>query len=272
MRPQVFCFPYAGGSARAYVPLKQALGQVADLHLVELPGRGARIRDRPVDRLTPLLDDLVPALLPHLDQPIVLFGHSLGALLAFETARLLRRRHGRVPARLIVSGHRAPHLPMREAEIHHLPDDAFVARLRELNGTPEEALRNADLMRMLLPALRADFTVSERYRLSPGEPLDCPISVYGGTKDPDIPVADLHAWARHTKRRCRVDMFAGDHFFLHTEETALIKALCRDLRSSEALRGDPVRQGGEEPDPAEQGRDSRFAVTAMRRPRSTRMG
>ncbi|HUQ55216.1 thioesterase II family protein [Lentzea sp.] len=234
MRPQVFCFPYAGGSARAYVSLRQALREVADLHLIELPGRGGRIRDRPTDRLAPLLDDLVPALLPHLDQPIVLFGHSLGAVLAFEIARLLRRRHGTVPARLIVSGHRAPHLPLREAEIHHLSDDAFVARLRELNGTPEEVLRNEDLMRMLLPALRADFTVSERYRFSPDDPLDCPISVYGGTKDPDIPVTDLHAWSWHTTRRCRVDLFTGDHFFLHTQEAALIKALCRDLRSPEA--------------------------------------
>ncbi|RFS45614.1 thioesterase II family protein [Micromonospora craniellae] len=235
-RPVLACLPYAGGSARIYLPWQRRLATLADTVAVELPGRGSRLRDLPVDRLPVLLDDLMARLAPYSGRPLILFGHSLGGLLAFELARLMRSRHGWLPARLIVSGHRAPHLPMREARIHYLPDNQFIARLRALDGTPEEVLGDAGLMRVLLPALRADFSVSERYRYAEAEPLSCPVTVLGGTADSDLPVGDLYAWARHTTRRCRTVLFPGGHFFLHTAETAVLEEVSRELIATEHSR------------------------------------
>jgi medium-chain acyl-[acyl-carrier-protein] hydrolase len=226
---RLFCLPYAGGSARSYLPWSRQLTDTAEVAPLELPGRGERIRELPCDRMGPLLDDLLPRIARAADEPFALFGHSLGAVIAYELARRLRDRHGIQPVRLFVSAHRAPHLPLRERRITHLPDDAFAAHLRDLGGTPAEVFDSPDLMRLLMPVLRADFALSEGYGHPAGDPLDCPITAFGGTHDPDVSVEELGAWQRHTRDRCRVRMLDGDHFFLQTAQKQLLQAVREEL-------------------------------------------
>jgi len=193
---------------------------------VQLPGHGERLRDRAPRTLEEALGEVLPRIEP--DLPSVLFGHSLGAILAFEAAGRLRDA-GRPPARLLVSGHRAPHLPMRERKIHHLPEREFVARLRELDGTPQTVLDNPGFLRMMLPVLRADFTVSETYVHRPGPPLDCPVTAFGGADDPDVGTTELESWSRHTSARFRAEILPGGHFYFSSSPDALLRLLVAEL-------------------------------------------
>jgi medium-chain acyl-[acyl-carrier-protein] hydrolase len=231
-RVRLFCLPYAGGSARSYLPWCRPLADIAKVVPLELPGRGERIRELPCAEMQPLLDDLLPRVITQADGPFALFGHSLGAAIAYELCHRLQERHGLKPLRLFASAHRAPHLPLRERRITHLSDDAFTAHLRQLGGTPAEAFDSPELMRLLLPVLRADFALSESYGRPDGAAaLDCPITAFGGTRDPDVSVAELSAWQHHTNSRCQVRMFDGDHFFLTTAQAALVQALREELHT-----------------------------------------
>lgn len=231
-RTRLLCLPYAGGSARVYLPWSRPLADVADVVPLELPGRGGRVRELPCDRMGPLLDDLQPRVAAAAAEgPVALFGHSLGAAIAYELSRRVRS------ALLLVSAYRAPHLPLRERRITQLPDGDFLACLRELGGTPAEAFDSPELMRLLLPVLRADFALSEGYGRAAGDPLECPITAFGGIRDPDVSAAELSAWREHTVGRCRVQLFDGDHFYLHTAQPQLIDAI-RDALLARAI--DPI--------------------------------
>lgn len=228
-RTRVFCFPYAGGGASVYRGWAAALPGDLEVCPVQLPGRESRLRDQPYTELPPLVATLADVLPPYFDLPFVFFGHSLGSLVAFELARELRRRGGPQPLHLFASGRRAPQLPAREEPIHDLPEPQFIEKLRELNGTPEEVLAHVELMRLLLPILRADFSVNETYAYVPEPPFDFGISAFGGLGDEDVTREDLAAWNEHTRGRFRLRMLPGDHFFLHGGRDLVTEALARDL-------------------------------------------
>lgn len=225
----MFCFPYAGGGASIYRGWAAALPADLEVCPVQLPGRESRLRDQPFDRLGPLIEAAADALGPHFGVPFVFFGHSMGAMIAFELARELRRRGRPLPLHLFVAGRRAPQLPAREEPIHDLPDEEFFEELRRLNGTPEEVLQHAELMRLLTPILRADFAVNETYELTPEEPFDFGISAFGGLGDEEVTREDLAAWQAHTRGRFRLRMLPGDHFFLHSARDLILEAAARDL-------------------------------------------
>jgi medium-chain acyl-[acyl-carrier-protein] hydrolase len=228
-RLRLFCFPHAGGAASIYRNWADDLPPEIEVCPIQLPGREGRFREAPFTRLAPLVDALTPALLPHLDTPFALFGHSLGALIGFELARRLQRQHGAKPVRLFVSGHNAPQIPDSEPPIHHLPEPQFVDALRQLNGTLEEVLQHAELMELLLPVLRADFTAAETYSYTAGEALECPISVFGGLDDRQTSYEGLEAWRDQTRRECKVHIVPGDHFFLNGSRALLLRAIAQDL-------------------------------------------
>jgi medium-chain acyl-[acyl-carrier-protein] hydrolase len=169
------------------------------------------------------------ALLPHLTKPFAFFGHCLGALIAFELSRQIRTLHGLQPVALFVSGHRAPQLPDRFPPSHRLPDAQFAVELRRRNGTREEVLQNPQVMRLVLPLLRADFAICETYLYTPGEVLDCPLTVFGGQADPAVLPQELDGWAEQTQGPCRVQILPGDHFFLQTARIQLLAGLSQDL-------------------------------------------
>jgi len=161
--------------------------------------------------------------------PFAFFGHSMGALISFELARQVRRRSGLSPVHLFVSGHRAPQIPDLNLPIHHLPEVAFIEKLRCLNGTPESVLQNAELMQLVLPILKADFAICEKYIYSTEEPLDCPISAFGGLQDYKVSHDHLAAWHTQTSGCFTLGMFPGNHFFVQSARMQLLQAISQDL-------------------------------------------
>ncbi len=228
-RLRLFCFPYAGGGASAYRGWAAALPADVEVCPVQLPGRESRLREPAFDRPAPLIAALADALQAHLGLPFAFFGHSMGAMLSFELARELRRRGNSLPLHLFVSGRRAPQVPSREPDIHDLPEAEFLRRLRELNGTPEEVLQHAELMRLLLPVLRSDFAVNETYVFQPEPPLDLGISAFGGLEDIEVTREDVTGWSEHARGSFRLRMLPGDHFFLHSARELLTQSVARDL-------------------------------------------
>jgi medium-chain acyl-[acyl-carrier-protein] hydrolase len=228
-RLRMFCFPYAGGGASAYRGWAASLPATVEVCPVQLPGREGRLREPPFTRPSPLIQATADALEPYLDMPFVFFGHSMGGMISFELTRELRRRGKKQPLHLFVSGRRAPHLPAREEPIHDLPEPEFIVKLRELNGTPEEVLQHAELMKLLTPVLRADFAVNETYEFTAEEPLDLGLSAFGGLGDVDVTREDVDAWRQHAKGRFRLRMLPGDHFFLHSAKDLITEAVARDL-------------------------------------------
>ncbi len=226
---RLFCFPYAGGGVHAFRAWADNLPKTVEVCPVQLPGRGARMMEAPFTRMVPLVHAAAEALLPHLDKPFTFFGHSMGALVSFEVARWLRKQGGPEPIHLFVSGCFAPYIP-DPYPLHNLPDPELLEGLRRLNGMPQEALENAELMRLLLPTLRADCTVTETYTYTDEPPLNCPISAFGGLQDHLVGRAHLEAWREQTTASFSLRMFPGDHFFLQTAQPLLLQILSRELQ------------------------------------------
>jgi medium-chain acyl-[acyl-carrier-protein] hydrolase len=223
-----FCFPYAGGGASVYRDWTTVFSSLEVLPL-QFPGRENRLLDPPFTRLDDLVETLAEQMLSFLDRPFAFFGHSMGALVCFELARYLHQHQGLLPKMLYVSAHRAPHLPDRHVPIHLLPDQDFIQCIRRFNGTPEEILRSTELMRLLLPTLRADFALSETYQYASDFPLPCSLSVFGGLDDSEVNVEELQAWNKHTSGLFTMHLLPGNHFFIHTARMQIIQVIESDL-------------------------------------------
>jgi medium-chain acyl-[acyl-carrier-protein] hydrolase len=179
-------------------------------------------------RVSAIVEPLTQAIAGWPDKPFAFFGHSMGALLAFEVARKLRRERLRGPLGLFISARRAPQLEA-EPMTYNLPEAEFMDELRRLNGTPREVLENAEMLQLMLPILRADFEVCQTYEYNYEPPLDCPIRAFGGTQDADVPAEHLEAWREQTTASFLLRMLHGDHFFIHTSQPLLLKMVASDL-------------------------------------------
>jgi medium-chain acyl-[acyl-carrier-protein] hydrolase len=232
-RLRLFCFPFAGGRASAFNAwvdeLPQDVRRQIELYSVRLPGREASRKENLFTQLSPLLGVLAPIICSYLSLPFAFFGHSMGALISFELARQLRRQGMPEPVHMIVSGHRAPQLPDPHPPIHQLPDLEFLAKVRNLGGTPEEILQKPELMELLLPIIRADFAVCEGYAYMTEEPLDCSITAFGGTDDGRVSRGELSAWHIQTSKSFFLRMFPGDHFFIQSAQAHVLRVLGQDL-------------------------------------------
>jgi medium-chain acyl-[acyl-carrier-protein] hydrolase len=212
---RLFCFPFAGGSAAAFLPWQGSLGPRVQLRVALLPGRGNRLFETPLRDLDELVAQLARSVADLADRPFAVFGHSLGALVAFEVTRALRRQGSPGPSSLWVAGAEAPQTRLVRRRLHELADDELVEALREYNGTPPELLEDRDMMRLLMPGLRADFALDECYAYRPEPPLDLPIHVLLGDHDPHVDPERAAGWALESTRPLRRHDYDGDHFFVH---------------------------------------------------------
>ena len=226
---RMFCLPYAGAGASIYRAWPSALRGVAEVWPVHLPGRERRLSDPPAASVQALATQTARGIANNLDRPFVLFGHSMGALLAFEVTRALRRLALPQPLALLVSGYGGPHLPDTRPPIHALPDDSFKEAVAALDGTPADVIANDELMALLLPLLRADFRLVETYRTRPEPPLDMPIHIYAGRSDRDTPPDTLAAWDDCTYAGTTINLFEGGHFYLRDAAAALLDQLRNDI-------------------------------------------
>ncbi|KAB1910363.1 thioesterase II family protein [Micromonospora tulbaghiae] len=229
---RLFCLAHAGGGGSFFRSWRELLTPDVAVVPVILPGRESRSRERPYRRMADLVEALAASLTPHLDRPFALFGHSMGAAVAFETAHLLARGNGPRPRRLFVSGRRPPTMPSRRPDLHRLPDDQFIDAVARMGGTPPELLRRRELLDVFLPRLRADFEVNETYQPGPRTRLSCPVSAFTGDTDPEVDALEMAAWQSVTDGEFVLRVFRGGHFYLVDAAVPLTRVILAELQAT----------------------------------------
>ena len=222
---RLLCFAHAGGSASYFFPVSRAMAPAVEVLAVQYPGRQERRAERCIEDIGELADRIAEAVRPWTGRPLALFGHSMGATVAFEVALRLER-DGIVPAGLFASGRRAPSLYKPE-NVHRRPDDRLLDELRELSGTDAELLADEEFVQLILPPLRSDYRAVQSYRHQPGARLACPVDALAGEDDPKASAAEMQAWRGHTTGPFALHLFTGGHFYLNDhmpEITGLIAA------------------------------------------------
>ncbi len=226
---RLFCLPFAGGGASTYRLWPTVLPSWIEVCPIQLPGREDRYREPAFTNTIGISRAIARELTPYLDRPFSFFGHSMGALLSFEVARALRHSGSPSPDALFLAAYPAPHEAVARRQIHHLPDDEFIAEMRRMAGTPDAVLRNADLMAFMLPVLRADFHACDTYTHPEEPPLDVPFFLFGGSDDGEVAPQALEGWRQHTTAMFVRQTLPGTHFFVQTQRDQVLAEITRRL-------------------------------------------
>ncbi|MEO3785206.1 thioesterase domain-containing protein [Actinocorallia sp. B10E7] len=224
-RITLVCLPFAGGGTSAFHDWPRDLPGDVAIWAARPPGRESRLFEPAHRGAEAVVADLLPPLIPLTRGPYVVFGHSMGALLGYELVRALRARRLPEPAHLVVSGHEAPHLGSHRGDLHRLPDELLIAKLRHYGATPPELLDEPELLEHFLPSIRADFAVVETYEHAAGPPLGCPVTAFRGEADQDVTAEGCLAWAGLTLGGFRSAALPGGHFYDETGRRALLAGL-----------------------------------------------
>jgi len=210
---RLYCLPYAGASAAIYFKWKKCLAPDLDCIPLELAGRGTRSAERFYEGMEEAREDVFRLLEARMDgTPYALFGHSMGGMILYETARLIRDRHLPAPVKLIFSGRPAPETPAPESPIHRLPDGEFAERILDMGATSEEIFASKPLRDVFMPILRADFRLVETYKYEAKKPLPWEIAAVAGEEE-KWTAAEVEGWKSHTSADCRVVRLPGGHFY-----------------------------------------------------------
>lgn len=228
-RMRLYCFSYAGGSASIYQPWRNLLDPSVELFAVQLPGRGARMSERPERSMDALVQKLASVIAQQSPKPFAFFGHSLGALLAFELTRRLKVHQLKQPVKLIVSGCAAPQARNDLEPLDEYDDDKLIERLSKYNGTPPEVLQHRELMRLLAPTIRADFALASEYAYRAGLLLDMPLTALAGTTDDQTSREQIETWGRETSGPFKQHWFEGDHFFIRPQFESVLRTVNTEL-------------------------------------------
>ena len=234
-RLRLFCLPPAGGGASIYRSWQAGFPSEFDVCSVQLPGRETRLMEPPFSRMDPLVEALAEALVGALDRPFALFGHSMGALIAYELAKLLRQKYQMAPEHLFLSACQAPEVPDAK-RWHDLSEQALMAELRQVTGFPAEALEHEELMRLVLPTIRADAAVTETYVYRPAEPLDVPFTVFASERDEIVPRPAVDPWRDHTSAAFELHLVDGHHLYIQEQAPRIIRVILEKLRGGAASR------------------------------------
>nr|WP_157528776.1 alpha/beta fold hydrolase [Kibdelosporangium sp. MJ126-NF4]CEL20451.1 putative thioesterase [Kibdelosporangium sp. MJ126-NF4]CTQ97676.1 putative thioesterase [Kibdelosporangium sp. MJ126-NF4] len=231
---RLVCLPHAGGSASYYLPLAKALAPKVDVLAIQYPGRQDRRTEPCLTSCQEMADGALAALRPYLDKPITVFGHSMGASVAFELTRRLEDAGVR-PTALFASARRAPSLARDEA-VHLLSDKELIAEVKLLGGAGSHLLDDEDIQAMVLPSIRGDYQAAETYRWTPGPKLTTPVFGFVGDADPKVEVDEVRVWEEHTSGGFELRVFPGDHFYIDTNSDAVITAIAEHIEADQAVR------------------------------------
>jgi pyochelin biosynthetic protein PchC len=234
-RTRLVCLPHAGGTAGSFAGWAERMPPGTELIAVQYPGRQDRISEEPVAEMADMADQLAQALRPLLDRPMTLFGHSMGTGLAYEVACRLERSDDFVLDHLFVSARPAPHRISGEHR-HRLSDDELVDAMRRLGGPDAEAFGHPALLPVILPALRADLALLDRYRPQRLVPLRAPLTALGGADDDTCPTEELSGWAEATASATEVRVFPGGHHYLREQEREVVDAVVKEMAGRTAFR------------------------------------
>jgi pyochelin biosynthesis protein PchC len=226
--PRLVCFPHAGGSASYFSEFARLLAAVLEVVAVQYPGRQERRAEPCFGSMVELADQVFPVLKPLTDRPLALFGHSMGAIAAFEVARRLADKAAANPVALFVSGRRAPSR-YRAEYVHQQDDDGLVAQIKMLSGTNPRILDNEELLRMVLPAIRSDYKAIETYQYQDGPKLRCPIHALVGDADPQATIEEVAAWEEYTTGQFTLSVVPGGHFYLNEQQVGIAKTVTTHL-------------------------------------------
>ena len=239
---RLFCFPSAGSGASAFLPWSDWLSDKIDLVAVQLPGRETRLAEPLLYSMDDVAQPLADAMTPLLDRPFAFFGHSTGALISFEVARVLRRRRLPEPDLLFVSSQNAPSIPVLEYR-HTLDDDEFIEIIRNLEGTPEAVLQDPEILKLILPRIRADGAIYETYSYIPEDPLNARIVAVRGDRDAMVSDDGIAAWKAEAGHSFHQACYPGGHFFFVDGEEDLSGPITSEL---EAIIDHATRSGQRE--------------------------
>jgi len=230
-RVRLYCLPFAGGGARSYRLWREELPWEIELASIQLPGRENRIGEQPFEHIEDLVRAATEGLVSSLSEvPFAVFGHSFGTIVALEIVRRLQTHYSLCPSHLIVAGRPAPHVPLRHVLAPGMSAEEMKEWLRRLNGTPDSALANRDLMELILPALRADLEMNHYYRARAKPLIACPLTVMGGREDEETEPEHLRAWSSYTSSRFATHVLEGNHFFPFNEcRSAALKVIANAL-------------------------------------------
>ncbi|HEU5471207.1 MAG TPA: alpha/beta fold hydrolase [Actinophytocola sp.] len=234
-QPRLFCFPHAGASAAAFGGWQALAGERIAVCPVQPPGRAERYREPAYRDVAVFVDDLISQLGHQFTGHYALFGHSMGALVAFELTRRLRAIGAPAPVHLFVSGRTAPHLAETRTPLRDLPVDRLIHELRRMGGTPDMLLRDRELLEAFLPLLRADFSVNETYRYRPQAALAIPLTAFGGHHDPRAEEWEIREWATQTSARFQCRMFPGGHFYTDQHAADVIGIMRSELLCAQPM-------------------------------------
>jgi medium-chain acyl-[acyl-carrier-protein] hydrolase len=225
----LICFPPGGCGASIFNSWSKYLPSGLAISAVQLSGRETRFKEVAFSNMDLLIPELLTGILPYIkDVPFAVFGHSVGALIAFEFVRQLYQNNFPVPEHLIVSGRRAPHIPLDKI-LHLQPDSALIEELRLIGGTSDLILDDPELMSLFLPIVRADFTINETYQVGDAFSVNCPILAIGGYDDPLVNQVFLEQWRQYTTGEFETLMLSGGHMTFKENPQPLLDVVMRKL-------------------------------------------
>jgi surfactin synthase thioesterase subunit len=229
---RLFCFGHAGSGGAFFHPWRTPLLPEIEVCPVVLPGREMRLGEEPYTLIDQVIEPLFSALLPLTGKPFALFGHSVGAIVAFELARRFTASYVPAPLCLFVSGRRAPWLPARRQPFFGIPDREFLAAVGRMNGMRAELLEYPEVLELFLPSLRADFEMNDTYTFLPGPKLSCPVFAFAGDEDAEVHPSEMSAWADVTENQFRLRVFPGDHFYHKDAPPAIFSAIRQGIQQA----------------------------------------
>lgn len=224
-RIRLFCFHHSGGAASMYYPWVKCLSPNIELIAIQLPGRESRFTEPLTNNLTEIIEILTDGFNSYQHKPFFIFGHSLGGLLAYEFTKSLNRHYSLLPKQLIVSATKAPHLPFRMNYLSKLDGEALKEELKVYSGIDEDILNNDELLQILLPIIKSDFSISETYYYKSSSSLSFDILVLSGKDDKTVSENEVQAWSEHTSGKFKHLAFPGGHFFIKEHQEEILRLI-----------------------------------------------